>query len=536
MPVRLLLVVRRDPIGKRPRLYVIPPKKSNTKVSTRHPGSVTPNTSNPMLSLLYSGILLTQNNAADAIVDVADQKQVVDGFGFSTAWGNMPGNQTNIDAFLSVTKGAGFSIVRTRIPFRENPDLDDNFLAKENGRYTFTTITDSQGTYKKFNLNWQNWDLERTKNFLATIKDNPDYQVTKVFSTPWTPPNNQFDRWKLPDPPESNNIHRLTEERYATRPEVGGYLDPEHYQDYADVLADYVLEFKENMGTDLYALSIQNEPGYDADYESCNWTPAQFRDFLLVLKRQFHRKGVWKANPDLKIMAPEDNNFHDSKLNEVYANPETRNLVHIAAGHQYEYGPWSLQNDLNNLFTERDTYRPNPFNASRKHGKQVWMTEWSMEAFNQTTPINRGLIVARAIHQNFTLSGQNAFVYWWSSSLLQDGNPNKSLWAMAHYSRYVRPGWHRISVTETPAPGVHLTAFAHRETRQVAIVAVNTSSTEKSISINLKGARSFESLRLHRTSANQDMADLGPQNLSRSRTTIKLAPLSIYTLQGKVNR
>jgi len=40
-------------------------------------------------------------------------------------------------------------------------------------------------------------------------------------------------------------------------PEVGGTLDPAHYADYADVLADYVLGYKAKMGVDLTVLSLQ---------------------------------------------------------------------------------------------------------------------------------------------------------------------------------------------------------------------------------------------------------------------------------------
>jgi len=105
-----------------------------------------------------------------------------------------------MDAFFSVSKGAGFSILRNRIPFRENPKLDDQFLEKRDGAYVFTTVKDKQGTYKNFKLNWDNWDLVATRKLLSEVTANPDYQLSKVFSSPWTPPNNPIDRWKSPTP------------------------------------------------------------------------------------------------------------------------------------------------------------------------------------------------------------------------------------------------------------------------------------------------------------------------------------------------
>ena len=53
---------------------------------------------------------------------------------------------------------------------------------------------------------------------------------------------------------------------------MGGYLDPNHYADYADALADYVLGYRAKMGVDLTALSPQNEPNF-----RCTYTLTQYR-------------------------------------------------------------------------------------------------------------------------------------------------------------------------------------------------------------------------------------------------------------------
>jgi glucuronoarabinoxylan endo-1,4-beta-xylanase len=473
-------------------------------------------------------------SAGTVEINYAGVQQVVYGLGFSTAWGSLPGSDANSDAFLSVSKGAGFSILRNRIPFRERPNADDKFMAKEGGAYTYTTVTDAQGTYKNFNLQWNNWDLAKTRDLLAKAKLNPDYRLTKVFSTPWTPPNNAIDRWKLPTDPSSKARHRLTDASYATKPDSGGYLDPAHYQDYADVLADYVLGFKANMGSDLYALSLQNEPSYDVDYESCEWTPQQFHDFLIVLNKEFTRKGVWKVCPDLKIMAAEDNNFNDRLLNAVYADPATKDLVQIAAGHQYEYGRWSMGNNLANLFTNKDRYAPNTFDASHKLGKQVWMSEWSTDAFGGTPAMTRGLVLAKVIHQDFTRSHLNAFVYWWSASLLHQGKPTKDLWAMAQYSQLVRPGWRVLNATASPASGVYVTAFADPASRKLAIVAVNTNTAARTITLNLSGASKIQTLNLYRTSATEDMTPVGSVQVNSTSQVLDLAPSSISTFYGEV--
>ena len=55
----------------------------------------------------------------------------------------------------------------------------------------------------------------------------------------------------------------------------GGYLDPNHYADYANYLEDFVKFFNTTNGFNLYAISMQNEPEENVTYESCVWTPQQ---------------------------------------------------------------------------------------------------------------------------------------------------------------------------------------------------------------------------------------------------------------------
>ena len=469
-------------------------------------------------------------------IDFGAPLQTVDGFGFSTAWGNLPVGAANTDAFFSATKGAGFSILRNRIPLRENPKLDDQFLEKRDGAYVFTTVRDAEGGYKNFKLNWTNWDLTASRKLLDSVAANPEYHLSKIFSSPWTPPNNAIDRWKSPTPPEAKSNNRLTDATYATKPEVGGYLNPDHYQDYADLLADYVLGFRAHMGFPLYGLSLQNEPSFDCGYESCDWTPKQFHDFLLVLNKEFKRKGVWKLTPKLKILATEDNNFKDSELSEVYADPSTRNLVQIAAGHQYEYGPWSMGGSLTNLFSDRDTYQPHRFEASSALRKQVWMTEWNMSAFSGTSELNRALVVAKVIHQDFTQSNLSAFVFWWSSSLMQDSRPAKLLWAMAQYSRFVRPGWRVIKTSGQAQKGIYITTFADPSMRQFASVVVNTNPVSTKIEIGIQGAKRLGKVSTYRTSESQNMELVAAKLSADTTLSDSVAASSITTYYGNVQR
>lgn len=86
----------------------------------------------------------------------------------------------------------------------------------------------------------------------------------KFFASPWSPPG-----WMK-----------------STGTMIGGRLLPEHYAAYARYFVRFVQAYQAE-GIELYAVTVQNEPGVDRDkdgpkwhYPSCRWTGAEERDFI----------------------------------------------------------------------------------------------------------------------------------------------------------------------------------------------------------------------------------------------------------------
>ena len=252
--------------------------------------------------------------------------------------------------------------MRNRVPFRENPSNDDQFINKNaDGTYKSTTAADGS---KTFSLNWFGWDLTNTNGLISDIKaKGADYQVARFMSTPWTPPNNSVSKWKVSDSYKTMDY---------SKPEVGGTLDPSHYADYADVLADYAIGYRDRFGVDLSVLSLQNEPNFQCTYESANWTAAQFHDFFVVLKSEFTKKGIFSRFPNLKIMAPEYQNVKEDLIVSTLNDSNTADLLGIVGVHQYEFGK-------NNA----TSYTPPALSQSLAAGKRIWMTEFSTAAWAQ---------------------------------------------------------------------------------------------------------------------------------------------------------
>lgn len=457
-------------------------------------------------------------------VDYSDERQIIDGFGGSNAWTSLPSDSSIsnriVELLYSTSKGIGLSILRNRVPFRElnKNGHDDNFVAKESGEYIYTV--NSLGA-KIFDLNWSTWDLQNTKKLISKIGQlEKGPEKLTVMSTPWTPPNNSISSWKK-NVPDIDNW-----------PEVGGYLDPDHYNDYGDLLADYVNGFKTNMGVELTALSIQNEPTWEPSYESCLWDSGQIKNFLITLGSRFYKKNV---SENLSIIAAEDENFEEDMVLPSINSPLATRVFSIVGIHQYNNGN-------ENHMASKD------LPVTRRSGKKIWMTEVSSGDINDES-INDGLYWAELIHYDLTITEINAFLYWWlwnnssyatKSSLISISNSiikeNKRLYAIGQYSRYIRPGWRRVGSTTEPLKNIFTSAYKGPESGEIAIVMVNKSSSTETISMEISGITGFTELYRSRTSATENLVDLQPISTTEGEgnVQVELIPRSITTVWGRV--
>jgi len=242
-----------------------------------------------------------------------------------------------------------------------------------------------------------------------------------------------------------------------------------NYQGYARQLAGYVASM-ENSGVHLYALSIQNEPDQWTTYESCLWTAQQFHDFLPYLYNAL----VASNAASTKIMMPEYSRWEFDLATNAMDDPNTAAMVGILGGHNYG----STVAQVNN------------------YGKALWETEISsFDVFDGS--ITNGIYWAGQIHVFMTVAEVNAWHYYWlipydpdgpvNLALTDDfGNPAKRMYVLGNYSRFVRPGYYRIGVTNT-GNATQVSAYKDPASRNFAIVAVNPTSGSVTQVFNLSG-------------------------------------------------
>jgi O-glycosyl hydrolase len=166
------------------------------------------------------------------------------------------------------------------------------------------------------------------------------------------------------------------------------------------------------------------------------------------------------------------------------------------------------------------------------------MTEFSTAAWAQDTSMTDGLLVARLVHMDLVVAQMSAFLYWWAWGgsngylALVNGTQPKRLYTIGQYSRFIRPDWVRVDAVANPATNVYLSAFKNPAGDQIAVVAINTGTSEVALPLTIDTGR-FGALTTYRTSASETIANVG--SLTAGATVnVTLAASSVTTFVGPV--
>lgn len=321
-----------------------------------------------------------------------------------------------------------------------------------------------------------------------------------VWAAAWTPPA----EWKTNSGPNSGELLKA------------------HYQDFADYLEQYRRRHDEATGIPLYGISPQNEPG-KKPWESCVWDKNDFRDFIRD-----------NLGPTLKsscrIIAPEETRWNnvDEFYMPIHEDAEARKHVDILAGHCYPPSDISI--------------------SYNKFGKPVWMTEWSYNTSDDDLSIGNGVRWAMNFWNLLVKAEVTACHHWWLVNCKGDGKQqgliavpdgstdysvSKRLWTIGNFSKFVRPGWHRIDATGDLGWRNYCAAFKNAETGDFAIVLINDNNESRSVNLNFNGF-TCASVTPHRTSATEDLKQL-PAIDAGSSLSVESPAKTVTTYVGKAD-
>lgn len=450
-----------------------------------------------------------------------DLRQTIDGFGVGEAdWADdvfiFPQREQVLDALFS-SEGLNVNILRGEIfPHYATGELQADFATASD-----TSLHVAQHP-EKIERN----DLLRRGQFWLTSHVQQKYpEVRFTFST-WSPP-----AWMK----EGNRATELY-------PASQGKLKSEHYQHYADYLADFC-EAYNKAGIPIYAVSPSNEPGYAAPWNSCLWTPQEMGDFIqhnllpTLQKRNPEVKVLFGENPAwstvfdrLKMISSAD--FVNNVL-QTHADMPENNI--IAAGHGY------VLPDTIPLPAELRRTPIVPFEEAVKRNIPMWVTEIS-----DITPLDvsmeDGLRWATASHE-YLMEAQVSAIIWWlgaqptktNESLIvlnqQEGSfiKTKRYDTFGNYTRYIPRGSRGMGNQPNGLPEeVKVSSF--RYGNQFTIVVVNPTDRQLTSQLLLENGKVVKgSLRNYITTADKQWSEG-----TITGSTLEFLPQSVTTFTGEI--
>ena len=395
--------------------------------------------------------------ASSVTINGATTFQTIDGFGFSEAFGQADNienatasqQQQILDDLFNTSTGAGFTILRNILPSDSNHTIEPNSPGSPSAAPTYTWDGNSWGQ-------------------IALSKQAMSYGVTQIFGDAWSAPG-----FMKTNGSESNG-GTLCGAPGASTCSTGDWR-----QAYANYLVQYIKDYASS-GVPLSYIDFVNEPSFTASYSSMVMTGAQNADFIKILAPTIKNAGL-----STKIVCCDSEGWNLASGDVSAITSDSTALA-----------------DLNNFSSHGYTAAPtSPINTAGKH---IWETEWATfdsldNAWDDGSDAS-GFTWAQHIYTGLTSANLNAFLYWWgligsgttdNEGLLQLTSSGSvvttgRLWALANYSRFIRPGAVRIGASTSDG---NLQVSAYKNTSgSVAIVVLNTSSSSDTATYSLQNA------------------------------------------------
>lgn len=396
------------------------------------------------------------------------------------------------------------------------------------------------------------YDWTKQQGYMWFVKQAARYGVENLVAFSNTPPV-QFNK---------NGLGFKTEKNYECN------LREDKYGEYAAFLAN-VIEHFDQEGLHFNYVSPVNEPQWDwsnkfgqMNQEGSPWHNKDIHKIAVSLDSVLSAKKM-----RAKILLPEaailtalyEGDGHASGQVAQFFSPASewylgrlKHLRKVVAGHSY----FTDNGDTNIVHVRKKVKETvTSFNTP------FWQSEYSMLANGykegkkgRIPAIDCALFLSKIIYHDLSVADAAAWQLWnvWEPGsatmdtryylLALKSNPlntegdftiTKNLWALGHYSRFIRPGMQRI-VTERSdglsdldaAKDVMLSAFKGKGT--TVVVAINYTDSTREVNLRLPGVKRIRSISQYITSADEgdDMKPYPVQQLQK----ISLKPRSISTV------
>lgn len=448
--------------------------------------------------------------ATDVIVDGARQYQMIEGFGTCLiAWSGRFRKLYRTEEFQKIyVEGVGFNMLRVNMwgPTFEKPTEDfsqircEDFDMQANGGRPQIFVDFGRGI----------------------LKLNPE---VKIIGTVWSPPSWMKMNKSITDE-KSGAIRAGNYKGFTNR------VDPKYFRHFCKWMVEYV-KLHHKLGVPFYAVSPGNEVQFTQSFESCVWDGKDYVNIIIMLREMLNAEGY----SHVKIFGPETMTSHlyeggtGSYVKAIKENPGALASLDVFATHGYEDG---VKAEMSATSSRRF------WDLIKDTGKPFWITEGGTGGHDWPEPIQKG--IGNALHNALVAGHCSAFVPWQITEsrknthgimLMSEYTP-KTCTAM-HYSTFIKPGAVRIDAQ--PGFGeVQLGAFLHKDSGKLAIVAINPTDTEQALNMTFKNLNVPPSLKAYRTSASENLKEIGAVPVKDNKATFQMVTQCIVTFSGNLTK
>lgn len=303
----------------------------------------------------------------------------------------------------------------------------------------------------------------------------------KVIASPWNPPAAMIENF--------SGGRRLRYDQYAA---------------YAQHLNDFTAFMSDN-GVNLYAISVQNEPDYAEEWTA--WTATEITRFL--------RENAGSLTT--RVIAPESFQYRKNLSDPILNDPQALANMDILGAH---------------LYGTQVADFPYPLFQQNGTGKELWMTEvYHPNSSDSADLWPQALNVGEHVHRALVDGQFQAYIWWYIrryyGPMLDSGQISKRGANLAHFSKFVRPGYTRVQATANPQSNVYVSAYKGGD-GEIVIVAVNKNASAVTLPFSL-GAGGIGSVASWVTDAGRTLSSQSPLAVSNGSFTATLAAQSITT-------
>lgn len=300
-------------------------------------------------------------------------------------------------------------------------------------------------------------------------------------------------------------------------------LQDQYYDDFASYMTKVAMHYEEN-GIPIKYISPVNEPQYkwnNNSQEGSGWTNSQIAKLTKELNTSLEQSSL-----DTKILLSEANDYRalyektsnensSDVINEFFDENSDNyigNLSHVAnivGGHSY----WTDSN-----WDQLGSIRRALWSAASAKNLKVYQTEWSMlgdgyngshfKGYDNSSYMDIAMYLSQVIHNDLAYANVSSWSYWTSmdvekwnhkdrfllvsltpaggvyGDISQSGThvARKTLWVLGNYSRFIRPGYKRITIDTPLDKDCFGTAYISPDENTLVVIMTNFNSQTKKFS------------------------------------------------------